>query len=585
MYRVNKSIRNMMVFSEQDIIKDPPFSKIDLISCRNLLIYLSPELQGRILPLFHYALSAEGMLFLGNSESVGDSSRLFTTLDQKSKLYRRKSLGQGVREQATMPPLARGIFLPRDTAARVGPPKKLPARDMAEQELLVHAGLVGALVNGKGDILYLHGRSGLYLEPASGEPNVSNILKMAREGLRLPLAAALRKSSRATEIVRVAGIGIQNNGQPISADLTVRPIPTGQRAEAPLFLVVLEQPRAVSPLPPALSEEKNPPSPSLIDTLQNELRAKDEYLRSTNEQLQSATEELQSSNEEMQSVNEELQSTNEELETSKEELQSVNEELSTVNAELQTKVLSLSEANNDMNNLLAGTGIGTLFVDHQLQIMRFTPAVTPILNLIRSDVGRPLAHIVSNLVGYDRLVADVQMVLDTLAVKQIEVQTNAGKSYSLRIQPYRTADNVIEGAVISFIEITEIVKTRDDLHKANELMRLAIVVRDSHEAITVQDLDGRILAWNPAATRTYGWSESEALQMNGNDRIPEKLRPEELSKMLRLAQGDVLPAYQTMRLTKTGEARPVEVSATSLSSASGHIYAIATTERVIGSFV
>ena len=189
----------------------------------------------------------------------------------------------------------------------------------------------------------------------------------------------------------------------------------------------------------------------------------------------------------MQSVNEELQSTNEELETSKEELQSVNEELATVNTELQTKVADLSRANNDMNNLLAGTGIGTVFVDHQLRILRFTPAATRIINLILSDVGRPVGHIVSNLVGYDRLVADVQAVLDTLIPKEVEVQTTEGKWYTMRIQPYRTLDNVIEGAVITFVDITEMKKTQEALRKANDLLRLAVVVRDAHDAITVQD--------------------------------------------------------------------------------------------------
>ena len=200
----------------------------------------------------------------------------------------------------------------------------------------------------------------------------------------------------------------------------------------------------------------------------------------------------------MQSVNEELQSTNEELETSKEELQSVNEELATVNAELQTKVADLSRANNDMNNLLAGTGIGTVFVDRQLRILRFTPTATRIINLIQSDVGRPVAHVVSNLVGYDHLVADAQAVLDTLIPKEMDVQTTDGKWYTMRIQPYRTLDNVIEGAVITFVDITEMKQARDALRKANDLLRLAVVVRDAHDAITVQDLDGRILAWNPA---------------------------------------------------------------------------------------
>lgn len=268
----------------------------------------------------------------------------------------------------------------------------------------------------------------------------------------------------------------------------------------------------------------------------------------------------------MQSVNEELQSTNEELETSKEELQSINEELATVNTELQTKVIDLSRANNDMNNLLAGTGIGTIFVDHGLRILRFTPAATQIIHLILSDVGRPVGHIASNLLGYDRLVADVQAVLKNLQPIESDVETLEHKHYTMRILPYRTLDNVIEGVVITFVEITEIVRTREALRKANELLRLAVVVRDAFDAITVQDLDGRILAWNPGAERLYGWTEAEALQMNVRDLLPPGS-----------------PAHATttpQRQTKDGRLLDIFLTSTELLDAAGQMYALATTERI-----
>jgi len=313
-----------------------------------------------------------------------------------------------------------------------------------------------------------------------------------------------------------------------------------------------------------------------IATLKQELRAKEEY-----EELETSNEELKSSNEEMQSVNEELQSTNEELETSKEELQSVNEELATVNSELQTKVADLSRANSDMNNLLAGTGIATVFVDHQLRILRFTHSATRIINLILSDVGRPVANIVSNLVGYDSLVADTQAVLDTLAPKEVEVQTTDGKWYMLRILPYRTLNNVIEGAVITFVDITEISQMRETLRKANDLLRLAVVVRDAHDAITVQDLGGRILAWNPGAVRMYGWSEAEAMEMNIRDLIPEGLREEALAKVHRLGRAEILEPYRTQRITKDGVVVEVLMVSTALVNKAGQTYAIATTERAV----
>ena len=326
----------------------------------------------------------------------------------------------------------------------------------------------------------------MYLEPAPGEAGINNILKMAREGLRRELTTALHKAAGTKEIVRHPGLRVKTNGDFTTVNLTVRPLAAGPAGHEPWCPA--ERPctwsswRMRRPWPPNRRRKPSriPPrrqrtAPTWTPTrasrrLKQELRAKEEYLQTANEELETSNEELKSSNEEMQSVNEELQSTNEELETSKEELQSVNEELATVNAELQTKVADLSRANNDMNNLLAGTGIGTVFVDHQLRILRFTPAATRIINLILSDVGRPVGHIVSNLVGYDRLVADVQAVLDTLIPKEVEVQTAEGKWYTMRIQPYRTLDNVIEGAVITFFDITEIKRTEEALRRSESLL-------------------------------------------------------------------------------------------------------------------
>jgi two-component system CheB/CheR fusion protein len=344
------------------------------------------------------------------------------------------------------------------------------------------------------------------------------------------------------------------------------------------------QPGAVAALPAGTTADSHTGDANVnvnakIAELNEELLAKEESLHAANEMLETSNEELKSSNEEMQSVNEELQSTNEELETSKEEMQSINEELATVNTELQTKVTDLSRANNDMNNLLAGTGIGTIFVDHNLRILRFTPAAMRIINLILSDVGRPIGHIVSNLKGYDRLVADVQEVLHTLIPKEIDVQTLELKHYTMHILPYRTLDNVIEGAVITFVDITDMVRTREALHKANELLRLAVVVRDAHDAITVQDLEGDIIAWNPGAVRMYGWTEAEALAMNVRDRIPNTLQESALIKVLQLSQSKTLRPYQTQRLTKDGSVVEVSLTSTALVNESGKMYAIATTER------
>ena len=592
-YRIHKGIRNMLVFSEQDVIKDPPFSRLDLISCRNLMIYLGLELQKKLIPLFHYALNPNGILFLGTSEGVGDFGDLFAAVDRKAKIYQRKEDFHGVRR------LGMGRFLPPMTAIEAALPRvahktafpvKLPLRELTEQTLLSEFAPAAVLVNSHGDILYQHGRTGMFLELAPGETGVSNILSMARQGLRPGLSTALHRAVASKEAVRSLGLDVRTNGHFSVVNVSVHPVAATALTppESSLFLVVLEE--APSPdsrqprdTPPAESDGDGPAATDAearIAALRLELRAREEYLQSTHEELESSAEELRSSNEEMQSVNEELQSTNEELETSKEELQSVNEELATVNTELQTKVSDLTRANNDMNNLLAGTGIGTVFVDHQLQILRFTPAASAITNLILSDVGRPIAHIVSNLVGYDSLVEDVTSVLNTLVPKEVDVRTLDGKWYTLRILPYRTLDNVIEGAVMTFVDVTEMVRARDALTEANEQLRLAAVVRDAQDAIMVQDLDGRILAWNPQAEKTYGWTEAEALGTNLRDHLPPDLREEAMDTLKRLAREGSLVPCDTRRLTQSGEVLNVRIIATALNNTEGRLYAIATTERL-----
>lgn len=480
-FRVHKGLRDLLVFSEQDLIRDPPFSKLDLISCRNLLIYLNVSLQRKLIPLFHYALNPGGYLFLGTSESVSEFGDLFATVERKQKLYQRKEDLLGARRTGRfLPPLTTVETALPNAREKPAAGKKLPLRELTEQALLQQVVQAGALVNAGGDILYLHGRTGMYLEPAPGESGTSNILKMAREGLRRDLTTALHKVTATGETVCCPALRVKTNGDFSTVKLIVRPVAVApsNSPEPPLYLVILDQ--VPEPVPHAPPDEPSSAEPISMDAdariadLKRELQAKEEYLQSTNEELETSNEELKSSNEEMQSVNEELQSTNEELETSKEELKSVNEELATVNAELQTKVADLSRVNNDMNNLLAGTGIATVFVDHQLRLLRFTPAATQIINLIQSDIGRPVGHIVSNLPGYGTLTADIHAVLDTLIAKALDVQSADGRWYRMRIQPYRTMDNVIEGAVLTFVDITENKQTNEALRANDERLRVAL---------------------------------------------------------------------------------------------------------------
>ena len=602
-YRIRKSIRDLLVFSEQNLIRDPPFSRVDLISCRNVMIYMGGALQKQLIPVLYYSLNPGGVLFLGTSETVGDFGDLFGALDRKWKVYQRRegfSRALGAGSSGLLAPTMGTKAAPTRAAERKVVPEEIPLRELTEQALLEQIAPAGALVNRRGDILYVYGRTGKYLEPAPGEVGTVNILKMAREGLRRELTSALRKVAETGEIVHSPGLSVEGHGDGAMVDLTIRPVarrppavPPGDPAQTPgppLYLVILEEVRPLSveqtqqaavSQATARADGSDAGAVVRIATLERELRARDEYIQSAEEEMQSSNEELKSSNEEMQSLNEEMQSTNEELETSKEELQSINEELATVNAELQIKVADQTRANNDMSNLLAGTGIATVFVDLQLRILRFTPTATRIINLVHSDVGRPVGHIVANLVDYTDVVADTQAVLDTLLPKELDVQTAEGKWYTMHILPYRTLDNVIEGAVITFTEVTELRVARAALEEARTARRLAVVARDARDAVAVHDLQGGILAWNPGAERMYGWTEAEALTMNVRDLIPEGQREKALAKVRRLAEADVLKPYRAQRLTKAGAIVDVFLTATALVDESGVPYAIAMTERIM----
>ena len=588
-YRIHKTIRDMLVFSEHDFIKDPPFSKLDLISCRNVLIYIDTELQKKLMPMFHYALNPGGVLVLGSSETVGEFGSHFTTLDRKSKIYQRK-----IDELGHRPGFGVGSFgfASVDAIARKGGEvaltgSRLPLGEIAQKALLDHYAPVGALVGEHGDILYLVGRTGRYLEPAPGEAGM-NIFRMAREGLRSDLTIALHRAVSLGVPTHHPRLSVKSDGAVTTVNLTVLPVGQDRTNSIPirLFLVIIEEVTATEPKLAmegsvnALDAGAVPPDFDVyILRLKQELRAKDEYLQTAVEELETSNEELRSAHEEMQSVNEEMQSTNEELETSKEELQSVNEELATVNGELQAKVAELSSSNNDLKNLLGGTGIGTVFVDHSLRILRFNPPVSALINLIETDVGRPVDQIRSNFVDYDHLAEDIKEVLRSLASKELEVRTNSGDWHLLHIRPYRTLENVIEGAVITFTDISIMKKAQTVLRDSEAMRRLAVVVRDGRDPILVHDMAGGILAWNPAAERMYGWSEAEALAMNLRDLIPEVERKEALAALRQQCQSGVLEPLRQRRVAKDGRIVKISLIVAALVDETGETYGIATTER------
>ena len=481
-YRIHKVIRDMLIFSEQNVIKDPPFSRLDLLCCRNLLIYLNLELQEKLITLFHFALKPSGVLMLGTSEGVGKAHRMFEVMNRKQKLFKRKDDYFGMAHSASRN--YGGVLHNKKTNIdkQPIPSTHTSLRELTERTLINKLAPASVLFKANGDILYIHGQCGAFLELLPGEVLINNVLKMAREGLRYQLKQALHRAVNTKDIVRCSNLKVKSNGHFQHFNMTLCPVMVDASVSLDLYLYLMlmeDQPseqEAIRPNKPKPAELKtiisNVSEQELrITDLQNELRTINEYLQVTEEELETAIEELKSSNEEMQSINEELQSTNEELETSKEELQSINEEMGTVNNELQIKFLDLTIANNDMNNLLAGTCIATVFVDQRLRILRFTPTANTIINLIASDIGRPVGHIASNLIGYKSLVSDIQSVLDTLNSKKIEVQTVNNDWYAMNMQPYRTLDNIIEGAVISFIDITEAKKIQLELQDSENKLR------------------------------------------------------------------------------------------------------------------
>jgi two-component system CheB/CheR fusion protein len=451
-YRVRKEIREMIVFAPQNLINDPPFTKLDILCCRNLLIYLTQEIQKKILPLFHYSLNPSGLLLLGSSETIGSLSVLFSTVDSKWKLFARKELAPAAKSAVELPLLPAAERKRRPSREEAMENSQIPL--LAMERLLETFAPPAVFIGETGDILYVSGRTGRYLEPAAGEASM-NAFTMAREGLRFELAGAVRKAVRSKQDVTVKDLKVRTDDGSRRVNLTVKPFVKPESLRGVLMVVFEEQdaPRPPATRPQPHGRLSKAGQNARLTELEDELKFTKEHLQTTVEEMETSQEELKSANEELQSTNEELQSTNEELTTSKEELQSLNEELITVNAELQNKVEELSRTNNDMKNLLNSTEIATIFLDNELNVKRFTAPATRIVNLIATDVGRPIGHLVSNL-RYETLEADVREVLKTLVFKEMHIETKNGAWYLMRIIPYRTLENVIDGVVITFTDFT-----------------------------------------------------------------------------------------------------------------------------------
>jgi chemotaxis methyl-accepting protein methylase len=500
-YRVRKEIREMVIFAPQNLIMDPPFTKLDILSCRNLLIYLTPEVQKKLIPLFHYSLNPGGVLLLGTAETVGGCTDLFAPLSGKSRLFWRT--GSGPRPEQVDFPSSFSVSPPVGLEPQPAPKPAVSLQALADQLVLQRYAPPAVLVNDKGDIFYISGRTGKYLEPAAGKANW-NLFAMAREGLRYEVAGAFKEALRKKESVTLHGLKVETDGGEQCVDVIVQRLDEPGPLHGLVMIVFID---AAAPMAARRASRLLKPHArsSRLAELEEVLMQVRGEARATHEEMQTSQEELRSANEELQSTNEELQSTNEELTTSKEEMQSMNEELQTLNAELQAKVDELSRASNDMKNLLNSTDVATLFLDNDLNVRGFTPQATKIIKLIPGDAGRPITDLASEL-RYPELAEDAREVLRTLASSEKPISSRDGRWFTVRIMPYRTLDDRIEGVVITFTDIT-VAKTLETKLRAKQA-----------------DLEKRIAEQTAKTGRAVGKSITEAVERKGIRSSVQKAR-------------------------------------------------------------
>ena len=526
-YRVAKHIRDMCVFSTHDLVKDPPFSKLDLITCRNLLIYFETPLQQRVLTTFHYGLKPNGTLWLGPSETIANSGKLFESVDKRSRMYRRRDVAAEV---------------PRPISSRASRASIAQQTPPATEDIDLHAARILAryapayvILDHQSDVQRFSGRVAKYLEPVTGGASF-NLFRLLHAELRTTARALVRKVVE-TGVAAEQQAEFHVDGRPETINLIAEPIVRASGGQHGLILAF---------------QELIQPSPgrdigASTDGGQRELTAAREKLQTITEELETANEELQSSNEEFQSVNEELHSTVEELETSKEELQSINEELQTLNAELSNRADSLVRSNSDLANLFDSTAIATIFLDNDLRIRRFTPAISDLFNVREGDEGRPITDFSSRLAD-EQLADSARAVLRNLEAVEREVDTSDGAcTFLLRIKPYRSLNNVIDGVAVTLVDITE----RKTLDKARA--RLAAIVDSSEDAIISHDLDGVITTWNHGAQQIYGYTSEEIVGEPMSTLLADDQVDDWPSYLARLRKGEVITNFDISREAKDGK--------------------------------
>ena len=500
-YQIAQPVRDLCVFAKQNLIGDPPFSRMDLISCRNVLIYLGPPLQKKVLPIFHYGLRPAGFLLLGTSETVGDFSELFALLDKKSKIYTKKLVShwQSMDLTASNYPATPINFPPQQTESL----NEIEIEKQADSIVLNHYAPVGVVINTAREILQFRGQTNAYLEPCPGRASL-NLLRMAKEGLRLELRTAIEQASQQQLPIAREGVQIRESEIVRQVTINVIPFPTGAVPKN-YFLVLFRDEPPIPAMPAAVNNGRVNSDPlegeSLeIARLKEELKTTKDHLQSIVLEHQAANQDLRAANEEILSNNEELQSTNEELETAKEEIQATNEELNTINDELQRRNVESTQVSNDLQNLLSTINIPILMVGGDLRIRQFTPAIEGIFNLISSDVGRCLSDITHKLI-VPELEPMIVEVIRTLNLKVQEVQDREGRWYDLHIRPYRTIDHKIDGAVVMLVDINELKVSAQQLMEAKNYAET--IVETVREPLLVLDLNLRAITANRSFYETF----------------------------------------------------------------------------------
>lgn len=465
-YTINSTIREMVVFAPHDVIKDPPFTKLDFVLCRNLLIYMEPELQKKLMNMFYYSLNPGSFMILGTAETASAQRQIFSSMDAKLKIYRRSVSPVEIEKMEFPDSYSPAIRYPQGKIALLKSAGNI--QTFAEQLILQRFAPASVLINHDGDILYITGKTGKYLEPAAGKANW-NIYAMAREGLRAELPGAIRKAKLSYDPVHLKNLKIPNNEGSHFVNVTIQATSKPESFKDTIIIIFadVDDPVILKATKSGIGKKNRSNYELELETL---LQRSNEELQNMREEMQTSQEELKSTNEELQSTNEELQSTNEELTTSKEEMQSLNEELQTVNMELQSKVNEFMEANNDMKNLLNSTDIATLFLDKELNIRRFTHQLTRLFKLRDTDIGRPFTDMVSDL-KYPDIFAHASEVLHTLIFRESDISTNDNQWFRVRIMPYRTLDERIDGLVITLIDITKAKELENELKETIKILQ------------------------------------------------------------------------------------------------------------------